>query len=209
MPTPIPSYADGLTAITDLAAVCLNNGKTYICFDGDPSESAEQKKFVNQNGNLLGSVTNVGPEEGTLNLQLALVSDPLPRPGFIFSFRGKYYVAGKVSPKYVQNGEVKFSVGVLICANPVISTLLSTDGQLKTVALSNGAPMTQIDCEAVNAAAGSQTWAATNLPTGVTINVSTGIISGTPSVTGTFNITVTCTDADGKVGVGYIKATVA
>lgn len=209
MPTPIPNYIDGLTAITDLAAVCLNNGKTYICFDGDPGEAAEQKKITNQNGNLLGSVTNVAPEEGTLNLQLSLVSDPLPRPGFIFLFRGKYYVCGKVSPKFVQNGEVKFSVAILVVANPIISTLLTTDGQLKTVSWTSGGAITQIDCDAVNAAVGSQVWAATGLPASVTINASTGIITGTPSTPGTYNITVTCTDADGKVGVGYIKATVS
>jgi hypothetical protein len=209
MSTPIPSYADGITAITDLSAVCLNNSKTYICFDGDPGEGAEQKRFTNQNGNLIGSVTHNAAEEGTLNLQLTLSTDPLPRPGYVILFRSKYYVVGKVSPKFVQNGEVKFSVAVLVVANPIISTLLSTVGQLKEVNWTEDAAITAINCAAVNAAAGSLTWAMSGAPAGVSINAGTGAITGTPTEAGVFNITVTVTDTDGKVGVGYITADVA
>ena len=38
-------------------------------------------------------------------------------------------------------------------------------------------------------------WGATGLPAGVTINPTTGVISGTPTATGTFNVTVTVTDS--------------
>jgi MYXO-CTERM domain-containing protein len=40
------------------------------------------------------------------------------------------------------------------------------------------------------------TWSAIGLPTGVSINPGTGEISGTPTVTGPFNIVVTVTDSD-------------
>ncbi len=40
-------------------------------------------------------------------------------------------------------------------------------------------------------------WSAINLPTGLSINSSTGVVSGTPGATGTFTPTVTLTDATG------------
>lgn len=44
------------------------------------------------------------------------------------------------------------------------------------------------------------TYSATQLPTGIGINSSTGLISGTPSATGTFNTVVTATDQFGTSG---------
>lgn len=41
-------------------------------------------------------------------------------------------------------------------------------------------------------------WSATGLPTGLSINSSSGLISGTPSANGTFNATVKVTDANSK-----------
>jgi Zn-dependent metalloprotease len=44
------------------------------------------------------------------------------------------------------------------------------------------------------------TWSATGLPSGLTINSSTGLISGTPSTAGTFSVTVTARDSVGTTG---------
>lgn len=44
------------------------------------------------------------------------------------------------------------------------------------------------------------TWSATGLPTGLSINSSTGLISGTPSAASTFNPTVTAHDSTGASG---------
>jgi hypothetical protein len=41
------------------------------------------------------------------------------------------------------------------------------------------------------------TWSATGLPAGLTLNASTGVVSGTPTTTGTSAITITLTDATG------------
>ncbi|MFJ7157188.1 Ig domain-containing protein [Streptomyces sp. NPDC101118] len=43
-------------------------------------------------------------------------------------------------------------------------------------------------------------WSAVNLPTGLTINVSTGLISGVARGAGTRTVTVTATDAAGATG---------
>src|SRR4029079_8220650 len=48
---------------------------------------------------------------------------------------------------------------------------------------------------------GTITWSVTGtLPTGITLNTSTGVLSGTPTQTGSFPITVTATDANGCTG---------
>src|SRR6266496_359056 len=44
------------------------------------------------------------------------------------------------------------------------------------------------------------TWSATGLPTGLSINSSTGLISGTPTVVGTYNVTVTAQDTGARTG---------
>jgi subtilase family serine protease len=52
------------------------------------------------------------------------------------------------------------------------------------------------------------TYSATGLPTGLSINSSTGVISGTASTAGTFNVTVTATDTTGAHGSASFTWTV-
>ena len=53
------------------------------------------------------------------------------------------------------------------------------------------------------------TWSATGLPTGLTINSSTGLISGTPSAAGTFTVTVTAKDSTGATGSAGFSWTIS
>jgi endo-1,4-beta-xylanase len=58
-----------------------------------------------------------------------------------------------------------------------------------------------LQIQASDSAAGQTlTYSAANLPTGLTINGSTGLISGTPTATGTFSVTVTVKDTTNASG---------
>jgi Zn-dependent metalloprotease len=46
--------------------------------------------------------------------------------------------------------------------------------------------------------AGSYTWSATGLPSGISIGASTGTVSGTPTAAGTYNVTATATSGSGS-----------
>ena len=48
-------------------------------------------------------------------------------------------------------------------------------------------------------------WTATGLPPGMTINSTTGVISGTPTTAGTYNITVTVTDSASGTSQLFMK----
>ncbi|MFD8818794.1 M4 family metallopeptidase, partial [Streptomyces sp. NPDC059627] len=65
----------------------------------------------------------------------------------------------------------------------------------------------QVSASSTNS--GSLTYAATGLPTGLSINSSTGVISGTPTTAGTYSTTVTVTDSTGATGTASFTWTVS
>ncbi|MFJ8493955.1 M4 family metallopeptidase [Streptomyces sp. NPDC094038] len=65
----------------------------------------------------------------------------------------------------------------------------------------------QISASSTNS--GSLTYAATGLPTGLSISSSTGAITGTPTTAGTYSTTVTVTDSTGATGTAAFTWTVS
>jgi hypothetical protein len=59
---------------------------------------------------------------------------------------------------------------------------------------------TSLQIHATDSGGATLTYSATGLPTGLSINSSSGLISGTPSAAGTFSVTVTATDSTGASG---------
>lgn len=71
-----------------------------------------------------------------------------------------------------------------------------------------GMPITPVTMTASGGVGGPYTFSATGLPPGLTMS-SNGTISGTPTVSGTFNYTVTITDSAGNVGTVNCSVTVS
>ncbi|MGW1596908.1 putative Ig domain-containing protein, partial [Streptomyces sp. NPDC002343] len=64
----------------------------------------------------------------------------------------------------------------------------------------------QIQASSTNS--GALTYSASGLPSGLTINGSTGLITGTPTAAGSYNTTVTVTDSTGATGTATFAWTV-
>jgi hypothetical protein len=68
---------------------------------------------------------------------------------------------------------------------------------------------TSLQIQASDSAGLALTYTASGLPTGLSINSSSGLISGTPSAAGTFNVTVTAKDSTGASGSASFTWTIA
>ncbi|MFE6777966.1 M4 family metallopeptidase [Streptomyces sp. NPDC057702] len=65
-----------------------------------------------------------------------------------------------------------------------------------------------LQIKATSSNTGALTYAASGLPAGLSIDATTGLISGTPTTVGTSQVTVTVTDPAGKTGTASFKWTV-
>ena len=83
-------------------------------------------------------------------------------------------------------------------------TVTSPGNQTTTVGTAVSLPMSASD----SASGQSFTWSATGLPVGLSINSSSGLISGTPTTAGTSSVTVTAQDTTGASGSASFTWTV-
>lgn len=94
---------------------------------------------------------------------------------------------------------------------------LSSSGTGNTVTVTNPGSQTgtagtaaSLQISATDSASGQTlTYGATGLPAGLSINSSTGLISGTPTTAGTSNVTVTATDTTGASGTASFTWTIS
>ena len=113
---------------------------------------------------------------------------------------------GTSSTQYagVGNAFAGINVGSHITVPTTGVTVTNPGSQSSTVGT---AVSLQISASSTNS--GSLTYAATGLPTGLSINSSTGVVSGTPTTAGTYSTTVTVTDSTGATGTASFTWTVS
>ncbi|MGW3242264.1 M4 family metallopeptidase [Streptomyces sp. NPDC001070] len=112
------------------------------------------------------------------------------------------YGAGSAQYAGVQNAFAGIGVGSHAPVSGV--TVTNPGNQSSTVGT---AVSLQIQASSTNS--GALSYAASGLPAGLSINSSTGLISGTPTTAGTYNTTVTVTDSAAKTGTASFTWTVS
>jgi hypothetical protein len=113
---------------------------------------------------------------------------------------------GTSSAQYagVGNAFAGINVGSHITVPTTGVTVTNPGSQSSTVGT---AVSLQVSASSTNS--GSLTYAATGLPTGLSISGSTGAITGTPTTAGTYSTTVTVTDSTGAKGTASFTWTVS
>ncbi len=217
-----PSHTDGRSAILAPTVECLNiSGSSYEYISDTIDREAREIEHMDADGSPLGSATREGFEKGTINLQLTLASDTIPRPGYIIKLNigsgAEYFIAGKFGRARTRNDIVKGALVVKKAYNPIVTTTLSEDfGQMKSFTQAAGALSGTLASalSSVNTRTGATlAWslagaAGYDLPSWLSINASTGALSGT-AVAGTFIFDVILTDTlsgqETRRGFGRVK----
>ena len=100
------------------------------------------------------------------------------------------------------NGVTAFASGGTSPGNTV--TVTNPGAQTGTVGTAKS-----LQVSASDSAGAALTYSASGLPAGLSINASSGLISGTPTAAGTNNVTVTATDSTGATGSASFAWTIA
>lgn len=197
-----PKYSDGKGTFSPSTAVNKCNGYTYTVDDVSRASGAEQKSIKDALGKHIGSSTYMGEVSGNMTVTYAdsnyaaLTNDHNVNPSQVFLWNGVYIVAGAVSVPFKSMEVLKASFPFIQVVCPIITSLLSPEySQGKKVTISAGGGAYALANTVANTRTGATvTWAASDMPSGMTINASTGAIAWATPVAGTYNIEVAALD---------------
>ena len=132
------------------------------------------------------------PANGTLSAFTGTSVTYTPNPGFVgvdgFTYRGK-----RTSPTALNGDPRAIVIQVQAPPAPVITSPATANGTF-------GVPFNY----QITASNSPTSFAATGLGANLSINNMTGLISGTPNATGTFNVTITATNAGGSDSIALV-----
>lgn len=191
MPTP-NSYDDGGMQFGSQTLNILNT-------TGTKSDFIAESFSLDDDSN----VTETKNEFGKPNKQHAVDTIPtgsvaLQLPGAVLPAKYAEFIAeridGEMVPLWIKkvgqatgnDQEKKTSIDVRLVLHSVITSELTANGV-------EGTPFTYT----IEATGEPTTYAATELPAGLTVNPATGAISGTPTADGTTSVTISATNASG------------
>jgi hypothetical protein len=193
-----------------ISALALSPSPTVI---SQPTTSTFTVKNIGQQSISLQYIFTAVRDQFGANLDYPVSAPITLEPGqqFIYTAKRSFTKAGTYSawPAYYDyNGNwielgphIHFEVGAQSSGSPSITTSTIANGiqntaYKATLSATGGTP--------------PYTWAITSgsLPTGLTLGSSTGVISGTPTVTGTSNFTVQVTDANFQTGTKTLTITI-
>lgn len=219
-----PAFVDGIGMVLDSVVSNQNLGVDYL-YSGDAlGQEGVHNEVADPAGQMLGSHTQAtGRFKGNVDFQLVGASDAVPRPGDIQLFRGGYYkVAGAIGPKRTKNKAVMVSVPLENVLNPLITTCITSNGQIFTDTFaSGGSSYTKTFASANTRTGATKAWSieawtdeypAATVPSGMTINASTGVLTYTTPAAGTYYIKVKLSDTAAagvptqpvRTGVGFL-----
>ena len=193
-------HVDGRAVLGANLVQNLCNGRTYTVNKFPVEDGADVTIVRDADDEHIGSDVRSSGLTASFSLISPSVDDQDPgsataiRNGHVLLHRTRYYAVSKIKIPYELKSAVVISGDATQIVNPIVSDLLSIDGQFKAVTGTTGATFSRT-CTAVNTRAGATlTWSLYNNPAGMTINSTTGAISYPTAVAGTYVVDVIVKD---------------
>jgi hypothetical protein len=186
---PVPTTPSGPLAATVVAYNCQTGAITFGRVGGDPNRVVEYMAIgvrgysTNPNATIEAGVRNE-PNNSTITVMARYVGDPASEVQFVFNFRAFCSGTPPTNQTPTYNGGLTDQVGTV------------------GVPFSYGIPAGAF----TDPDGGAMTYTALNLPPGLSLTGST--ISGTPSQSGVFGVTITARDPQNATASGNFNITI-